>query len=95
MTNVMWQLIENAWNQDPAARPSMLQLEERLRSMDTANISNQQHSNIMSGHHLTNWELVEPSIPQEEGSNHPRDLKSYRTSSTSLFACSFSLDYAH
>jgi hypothetical protein len=40
MEDVMWQLIEDAWHQDPAARPSMLQLEQRLRSMlDTNNSS--------------------------------------------------------
>jgi serine/threonine protein kinase len=46
MTDVMWQLIMDAWHQDSAARPSMLQLEERLRSMHDAYNSSQRLSSM-------------------------------------------------
>jgi serine/threonine protein kinase len=70
MTDVMWRLVEDAWNQDPAARPSMRQLEQRLRSIDITGTSSWQ--NITSDSLSTHWQLVEPSIPQEKGSNHRR-----------------------
>jgi serine/threonine protein kinase len=70
MTDDIWQLIEGAWHQDPAARPSMLQLEERLRYIDTVGISGQQPSNRISCITLIPQELVELSIPDGSGYNH-------------------------
>jgi hypothetical protein len=69
MTDVMWQLVEDAWNQDPAARPSMLHLEERLRSMTTTSPPKERLSSNMSGRSLSHWELVRLSTPQASGSD--------------------------
>jgi serine/threonine protein kinase len=69
MTDVMWQLVEDAWNQDPAARPSMLHLEERLRSMTTVNPPRRRRSSNMSSRSLSHWELVRLSNPQASGSD--------------------------
>jgi hypothetical protein len=72
MTDDIWQLIEDAWHQDPTARPSMLQLEERLRYIDTIVISGQPRFGRTSCLALTPQELVGPSIPEASASNyHP------------------------
>jgi hypothetical protein len=70
MTDDIWQLIEDAWSQNPADRPSMLKLEERLRSIDTVGISGQQPSGRISCITLTPEELVGLSILDGTGSNH-------------------------
>jgi serine/threonine protein kinase len=69
MTDVMWQLVEDAWNQDPVARPSMLHLEERLRSMSTTNLTRRRRSSSISVLSLSHWELVRLSTPQASGSD--------------------------
>jgi hypothetical protein len=65
MTDIMWQLIEDAWQQDPATRPLMIQLEKRLRPANTLVMSNWGSFSGISRHRLSHRELVRLSIPPE------------------------------
>jgi serine/threonine protein kinase len=69
MTDDIWQLIEDAWHQDPVARPSMLQLRERLRYIDPVGTLGQQRSGRTSSLSLIPRKLVGLSIPEGSGSN--------------------------
>jgi hypothetical protein len=64
MSDIMWRLIEDAWSQDPAARPSMLQLEERLRLGNDVDRLGRRASSPTSRYRLSHRELVRLSIPQ-------------------------------
>jgi serine/threonine protein kinase len=83
MTDDIWQLIEGAWHQDPAARPSMLQLEERLRCIYTVGNSGQQQPfGRTSCLTLTPRELVGLHIPEGTKSNHHPPTSTLRTQAT-------------
>jgi hypothetical protein len=64
MSDIMWRLIEDAWSQDPAARPSMLQLEERLRLGNDVDRLGRRASSPTTRYRLSHRELVRLSIPQ-------------------------------
>jgi hypothetical protein len=82
MTDDKWQLIEDAWHQDPAARPSMLQLEERLRYIDTIGILGQPRSSRTSCLTFAPRELVGPSILEAIVSIHNPPTSTVRTQAT-------------
>jgi hypothetical protein len=52
----MWLLIEDCWKQDPIERPSMSEVEQKLRSFS------QRHSTVSSAGRLSHRELVRLSI---------------------------------
>jgi hypothetical protein len=80
MTDNIWQLIEDAWHQDPSYRPTILQLEERIRPADVMSISSRQSSSTMSGHRLAHRELVKLSMaeakPPDDASSIPPRTRS-------------------
>jgi hypothetical protein len=70
MSNDMWRLVQDAWHQDPSIRPTMIQLEERLRSSDAISIPSPS-SSATSGHRLSHRELLRLSVPQPRNPNDP------------------------
>jgi hypothetical protein len=82
MTDVMWQLIEDAWQPDPIARPPMHQLEDRLSLADDVHILDGQRSGFRSSRRWSRRELVIRSIPQS--STNQRGASTSSTTDLSL-----------
>jgi hypothetical protein len=58
MADVVWQLIEDAWQQNPDTRPSMFELEKRFRPTDIATTLSRSSSSDRLGHDASHRDYV-------------------------------------